>query len=149
MIWYNMFQTLVHAERIYTHNPGTHYTIIIQFKKMRILRTCLGERETRFVMWPGCSNLFWELTIFQHWKQYFSICFKPNKAVCPKIAAEKGFCCIDEITVFNVTYFWAEWCIETCQPFSFVVPTPGFDSLHLLCTHCRIPVRWFWKKTAD
>ena len=33
VIWYNTFQTLVHAERIYTNNSGTHYTIIIRFKK--------------------------------------------------------------------------------------------------------------------
>ena len=33
VIWYNMFQTLVHAERTYTNNSGTHYIIIIQLKK--------------------------------------------------------------------------------------------------------------------
>ena len=43
MIWYNTFQTLAHAERIYAYNSGMHYTIIIRFKKMCILRTCLGS----------------------------------------------------------------------------------------------------------
>ena len=34
MIWYHMFQTLVHAERIYTNHLGMHDTIIIRFKKV-------------------------------------------------------------------------------------------------------------------
>ena len=33
MTWYNTFKTLVHAERIYRNNSGTHYTIIIRFLK--------------------------------------------------------------------------------------------------------------------
>ena len=45
MIWYNMFQTSVRAERIYTNNSGTHYTIILGFKNKCVLsaHACVGK----------------------------------------------------------------------------------------------------------
>ena len=43
MIWYNSFKTLVHAERINAYKSGTHYTIIVHFFSMCIIRTCLDQ----------------------------------------------------------------------------------------------------------
>ena len=44
------------------------------------------------------KNVFWEFTIFQHWKQHVTNWFKPAIAVCQKVGFSKLFH-IGEFTV--------------------------------------------------